>query len=58
MYPRASGNFDLDLAKYKSYFLDTNTVRLSPYRVWLSSHICVLRITPIYRLGSKEIVCK
>jgi hypothetical protein len=22
---------------------------LSPYRVWLSTHICVLRITPIYR---------
>ena len=26
MFPRASGNFDLDLAKYKSYFLVTNTV--------------------------------
>ena len=25
---------------------------LSPYRVWLSTHICVLRITPIYRLGN------
>ena len=27
---------------------------LSPYRVWLNTQICVLRITPIYRLGNMK----
>ena len=30
----------------------TGTVTVSPYRVWLNTQICVLRITPIYRLGN------
>ena len=37
---------------YRQARLPSSPKALSPYRVWLNTQICVLRITPIYRLGN------